>query len=212
MTSSASTSSANSPVKILIAFRGSKTRSRSHGGKCKPSTAKTSQERSPRRQASATRRCTTGGKRGGRNQDYIGIPYSFYRDLLSVGPLGMARPDQRAALLAVDTADAEALERALSSAFADFDRNRSLMGEIAGATPSAVEVKAIHPTLEVKLLRQRQGGSTGAGKGRGTRSGEPVEERSRRTPNRGPTQATTRSRKNTRNARRPSPGVRGSRR
>jgi hypothetical protein len=138
----------------------------------------------------------------------IAIPFRFYMDLLSLGSLSMARPDQRAALLAADTADAEALERALSSAFADFDRNRSLMGEIAGATPSAVEVKAIHPTL----LRQRQGGSTDAGKGRGTRSGKPVEERSRRTPNRGPTQATTRSQKNTKNTRRPSPGVRGSRR
>jgi hypothetical protein len=142
----------------------------------------------------------------------IAIPFRFYMDLLSLGSLSMARPHQRAALLAADTADQEALVRALSSAFADFDRRRSLMGEIADATPSAVEVKAIHPTIEVKLPRQRQGGSTDAGKGRGTRSGKPVEERSRRTPNRGPTQATPRSRKNTKNIRRPSPRARGSRR
>jgi hypothetical protein len=142
----------------------------------------------------------------------IAIPFSFYRDLLSLGSLSMAHPNQRAALLAADTADAEALVRALNSAFADFDRRRSSMGEIAGATPSAVEVKAIHPTIEVKLLRKRQGGSNDAGKGRGTRSGKPVEERSRRTTNRRPTQAAPRSRKNTKNTRRPSPGVRGSRR
>jgi hypothetical protein len=130
----------------------------------------------------------------------IAIPFRFYMDLLSLGSLSMAGPDQRAALLAADTADGEALVRALSSAFADFDRRRSFMGEIAGATPSAIEVKAIHPTLEVKLLR-RQGGSTDAGKGRGTRSGKPVEERSQRTTNRRPTQATPGSRKNTKNTR-----------
>jgi hypothetical protein len=123
----------------------------------------------------------------------ITIPVHFYRDLLSLASLSMARPDQRAALLSADTADAEALVRALSSAFADFDRRRSLVGEIAGATPSAVEVKAIDPTVEAKRLRQRQDGSPDAGKGRGMRSGKPVEERSRRAPNRGPTQATMRS-------------------
>jgi hypothetical protein len=142
----------------------------------------------------------------------IAIPFSFYGDLLSLGSLSMAHSDQRTALLAADTADAEALVRALTSAFADFDRRRSLMGEIAGGAPSAVEVRAVDPTIEVKLLRQRQGGPTDAGKDRGTRSGKPVEERSRRTPNRGPAQATTRSRKNTKNNRRPSPGARGSRR
>jgi len=122
----------------------------------------------------------------------IAIPYRFYADLLSLGSLSTAHPKQRAALLAADTADPDALVRALSSAFANFDRRRSLMGEIAGAAPSAVAVKAIDPSVKAKRLPQRQGGSPDAGNGRGT-SGKPVEERSRRTPNRGPTQASTRS-------------------
>ena len=58
---------------------------------------------------------------------------------------------------------------------------------------------AIHPTVDAKRLRQRQDGSPDAGKGRGTRFGKPVEERSRRAPNRGPTQATTRSVKDAKN-------------
>ena len=128
----------------------------------------------------------------------IAIPFRFYTDLLSLGSLSMARPDQRAALLAADTADAEALVRALSSAFADFDRRRSLMGEIAGATPSAVEVKAIDPTIKAKRLRQPEGRSPDAGNGRGT-SGKPVAHRSERIPKRGPTQATTRSVKDAKN-------------
>ena len=122
----------------------------------------------------------------------IEIPYRFYADLLSLGSLSTAHPKQRAALLAADTADPDALVRALSGAFANFDRRRSLMGEIAGAAPSAVAVKAIDPSVKAKRLPQRQGGSPDAGNGRGT-SGKPVEERSRRTPNRGPTQASTRS-------------------
>ncbi len=133
----------------------------------------------------------------------IAIPYRFYADLLSLGSLSMAGPNLRTALLAADTADAETLVRALSGAFANFDRGRSLVGEIAGATPSAVAVKAIYPTVDAKRLRQRQGGSADAGKGRGT-SGKPVAERSGRTPNRGPTQATTRSVKDARNTSKPS--------
>jgi hypothetical protein len=142
----------------------------------------------------------------------IAIPFAFYGDLLSLGSLSTAPSNLRAALLVADTADAEAVMRALSSAFADFDRRRSLMGEIVRAMPSPVEVKAIDPTVDAKPLRQRQGGPTDAGKGPGTRSGKPIEERSRRTPNRRPTQATTSSRKNTKNSRRPSPGASGARR
>ena len=115
-----------------------------------------------------------------------------------LGSLSIARPDQRAALLAADTADAEALVRALSSAFADFDRRRSLMGEIAGAMPSAVEVKAIDPTIKAERLRQPEGRSPDAGNGRGT-SGKPVAHRSERIPKRGPTQATTISVKDAKN-------------
>jgi len=152
----------------------------------------------------------------------IAIPFRFYADLLSLGSLSMARPNLRAALLAADTADPDALVRALSGAFANFDRRRSLMAEIAGATPSAVEVKAIDPTIKAKRLRQPEGRSPDAGNGRGT-SGKPVAHRSERIPNRGPTQATPRSVQDaTAHVRRPggrdrmiprsSPGASGSRR
>jgi hypothetical protein len=88
----------------------------------------------------------------------IEIPYSFYADLLSLGSLSAAQSNQRAALLATEAgADPEVTMRALRSAFAAFDRRRSIIGKIAYAIPREVEVVTIDPTIEVKPLREGQG-------------------------------------------------------
>lgn len=104
----------------------------------------------------------------------IAIPRQVYVDLLALGSLSAAQSEQRAALLVADTgADAEATVRALTKAFAEFDRRRSTIGEIADARPRQVKVVKVDPSVEAKLLWEGHERSTRTGHGFGHRDPEP---------------------------------------
>ena len=124
----------------------------------------------------------------------IEIPCSFYADLLSLGSLSAAQSDQRAALLAAEAgADPEATMRALRSAFAEFDRRRSILGEIADATPSEVKVMTVDPTIDADRFWEGQGARARADDERASRDRKPGSDRSRASGNRGAAHPAARS-------------------